>query len=339
MTHLHGSLALILVVLIATTAIAEDAKPVRAVLVIHGGAGVRPKEKMTPALKREFEADLTKALEAGYKALEKGSLDAVVEAIRVMEDSPRFNAGKGAVFTSDWRNELDASIMEGKTKNAGAVAAVTIIKNPITAARAVMEKSQHVMLIGRGAEVFATQQRLDIVDPSYFWTQERWDALKEAKQEEEKRGGKKGGWKPPLKRYFGTVGAVALDNHGNLAAGTSTGGMTNKRFGRVGDSPIIGAGTYADNAACGVSCTGHGEGFIRHVVASDVAARMKYKKLGVKEAAQEALDGLPKEEGGAGGLIALDAKGNVAMPYNTEGMYRGYVTSAGKIKVMIYEDK
>jgi beta-aspartyl-peptidase (threonine type) len=339
MSHLHGPLALVLMLSVSLLAFADDAKPARVVLVIHGGAGVRPKEKMTPELAKQYESDLTKSLQAGFKALEKGnSLDAVEAAIRVMEDSPLFNAGKGAVFTHDGRNELDASIMEGKTKNAGAVAGVTIIKNPIAAARAVMEKSPHVMMAGRGAELFATKQGLEIVDPSYFWTKERWDALKEALEEEKKRD-KKGSWNPPLKRYFGTVGAVALDKQGTLAAGTSTGGMTNKRFGRIGDSPIIGAGTYADNETCGVSCTGHGEVFIRFGVANDVVARMKYKKIGVKEAAQETLDGLPKEDGGVGGLIALDAKGNVAMPYNTDGMYRGTITSDGKIKVMIYEEK
>lgn len=341
MNLLHGSAALGLVLMFAALAAGADpAKAERVVLVIHGGAGVKPKDKMTPALKRQFEDDLKKALQQGQKALDRGtSLDAVEAAIRVLEDSPLFNAGKGAVFTHDGRNELDASIMDGKTRKAGAVAAVTVLRNPIIAARAVMEKSPHVMLVGRGAELFATQQGLDIVDPQYFWTLERWNALKEALEAEKKKPGKQGGWNPPFNRYFGTVGAVALDRHGNLAAGTSTGGMTNKRFGRVGDSPIIGAGTYADNATCGVSCTGHGEVFIRYGVAKDVVARMRYKGIPVKQAAEETLGELPKEEGGVGGLIALDAKGNVAMPYNTEGMYRGVVTSDGKIKVWIYEEK
>jgi beta-aspartyl-peptidase (threonine type) len=265
------------------------------------------------------------------------SLDAVESAIRVLEDSPRFNAGKGAVFTNEGRNELDASIMEGKEKNAGAVAGVTVIKNPISAARAVMEKSRHVMMAGPGAEKFAREVGLTIVDPSYFYTKERWDALQRAKEAEKKKQGSRDSTEP---RYFGTVGAVALDRHGNLAAGTSTGGMTNKRFGRIGDSPIISAGTYADNATCGVSCTGHGEIFIRNAVAYDVSAKMKYKGIGVAQAARETIDGLPDEEDGVGGLIALDAKGNVAMAYSakTEGMYRGYVTADGTIKVMIYED-
>jgi isoaspartyl peptidase/L-asparaginase-like protein (Ntn-hydrolase superfamily)/UDP-N-acetylmuramyl tripeptide synthase len=341
MHNLQAPLVICLVLLIAVAGFAEEAAP-RVVLVIHGGAGVRPKSEMTPKLKAEYEEGLTRALQAGHAALkrDKGtSVDAVEAAIRVLEDCPLFNAGKGAVFTNDGRNELDASIMEGKDRNAGAVAGVCVIKNPISAARAVMEKSPHVMLIGRGAERFASDAGLEIVDPSYFFTKERWEQLKKAQQEENKDRNKKGGWAPPLNRYFGTVGAVALDRNGTLAAGTSTGGMTNKRFGRIGDSPIIGAGNYAENPYCGVSCTGHGEVFIRYHVASDVVARMRYKKLGVKEAAEETLAGLPKEEGGVGGLIALDAKGNVSMPYNTEGMYRGYVTSDGKIKVMIYEEK
>jgi beta-aspartyl-peptidase (threonine type) len=342
MLTLHSPLVLGFLLIVATlSAGAEPAESV--VLVIHGGAGVKPKDKMTPALKRQFEDDLKKSLEAGHQALkrDKGtSLDAVEAAIRVMEDSPLFNAGKGAVFTHDGRNELDASIMDGKNRKAGAVAGVTIVKNPISAARAVMEKSPHVLLIGRGAELFATEQKLEIVDPSYFWTLERWKALQEALEEEKKKNqpGKKSGWVPPLKRYFGTVGAVAVDGQGNLAAGTSTGGMTNKRFGRVGDSPIIGAGTYAENETCGVSCTGHGEIFIQYAVARDVTARMKYKKIGVKQAVVETLAELPKEEGGVGGLIALDAKGNVAMPFNTDGMYRGILTSDGKMKVWIYEE-
>lgn len=332
---LHSTLALSLLIVLALRASGEDD---RVVLVIHGGAGVRPKDKMTPELEKQYRADLEQALKAGRQALERAkgtSLDGVEAAIKVLEDSPRFNAGKGAVFTHEGRNELDASIMAGKTQMAGAVAGVTILKNPISAARAVMEKSPHVMLIGRGAELFATEHGIEAVDPAYFWTLERWNALKEALEEEKKS--KKGSWKPPYDRYFGTVGAVALDRQGNLAAGTSTGGMTNKRFGRVGDTPLIGAGTYADNATCGVSCTGHGEIFIRFAVAKDVAARMKYKKLDVVKAAAEALKELPEEEDGVGGLIALDAKGNVAMPYNTRGMYRGTITRAGQIKVWIYD--
>src|SRR5262249_38689267 len=232
----------------------KDGRPAgKVVLVIHGGAGDLPGQKVPPEVDKQYRDVMEQALRAGYKALqrEKGtSLDAVEAAIRVLEDSPLYNAGKGAVFTSEGRNELDASIMEGKALRAGAVAGVTVIKNPITAARAVMEKSKHVLLTGRGAEMFATQQNLDIVDPSYFWTLKRWKELQEA-QQKEKDAKRKGSAVPTRPRYFGTVGAVALDRHGNLAAGTSTGGMTNKRPGRLGDSPIIGAGTYADNEACG----------------------------------------------------------------------------------------
>jgi beta-aspartyl-peptidase (threonine type) len=280
------------------------------------------------------------ALKEGHAALKKGtSLDAVEAAIRVLEDSPLFNAGKGAVFTSDGRNELDASIMEGKERHAGAVAGVTTIKNPIAAARVVMEKSPHVLMVGRGAELFAAEQGVETVDPKYFHTEERWKALEKAREAEKKKDPGKGGEGLKPRRYHGTVGAVAVKD-GNIAAGTSTGGMTNKKFGRVGDSPIIGAGTFADNATCGVSCTGHGEVFIRYAVASDVAARMRYKKLGVREAAEEVIEAIPDEEDGVGGLIALDAKGNFAMPMSpmSEGMYRGFITQDGTFKVMIYKD-
>jgi beta-aspartyl-peptidase (threonine type) len=284
---------------------------------------------------------MEKALHAGYKALlrEKGtSLDAVEAAIRVLEDSPLYNAGKGAVFTSEGRNELDASIMEGKQLRAGAVAGVTIIKNPITAARAVMEKSKHVLLTGRGAELFATQQNLDIVDPSYFWTLKRWNELKEAQQKEKDEKRKKS-TAPARPRYFGTVGAVALDRNGNLAAGTSTGGMTNKRTGRLGDSPIIGAGTYADNEACGVSCTGHGEFFIRYAVSHDIAALVKYKGLSVQEAADEVVQKKLKKAGGEGAVIVLDTKGNVAVSFNSERMFRGWITMDGKVHIVAFHEK
>jgi beta-aspartyl-peptidase (threonine type) len=339
------ALVLLLLALAALLPIAlarREAESEKIVLVIHGGAGILSRKQMTPRLEKQFREALEQSLAAGRKALERKSgtsLDAVVEAIKVMEDSPLFNAGKGAVFTHDGRNELDASVMEGKERRAGAVAGVTCVKNPIAAARAVMEKSPHVMLAGRGADLYATKQGLEIVDPSYYWTKERWLQLKEALDEEEKarkgkatRRGERGG-----QRYLGTVGAVARDRHGNLAAGTSTGGMTNKRFGRIGDSPVIGAGTYADNSSCAVSCTGHGEVFIRYTVAHDVAARMRYAKRSVAEAAREVLAGLPREPGGVGGLIALDAEGNAAMRFDTEGMYRGTVTSGGKVRVTIYD--
>jgi beta-aspartyl-peptidase (threonine type) len=318
----------------------------KVVLAIHGGAGVKPRKEMTAEQEKLYRADLERALREGYPLREgyralkrKGgtSLDAVEAAIRVLESSPRFNAARGAVFTHDGRNELDASIMEGKDRRAGAVAAVSCLKHPISAARAVLEKSQHVLLTGRGAELFATQQGLEVVEPSYFWTKERWLELKKALEEEEKER-KTAPAKEKSAPERGTVGAVALDAAGNLAAGTSTGGMTNKRYGRVGDSPIIGAGTYADNAACAVSSTGHGEVFIRYAVAHDVVALMKYKGLSVREAARRVIDNLPKEPDGVGGVIALDAKGALAVALDTEGMYRGWVTSDGEEHVAIYKE-
>jgi beta-aspartyl-peptidase (threonine type) len=257
-----------------------------------------------------------------------------------------FNAGKGAVFSNDGKNEMDASMMDGKTMKAGAVAGVRTIKNPISAARAVMEKSPHVMMAGKGAEKFAKEQKLEIVDTSYFFDQKRWDQLQKAKEQEkiqldhsdttsllspldiEFSGDKK----------FGTVGAVALDKNGNLAAATSTGGMTNKKFGRIGDSPIIGAGTYANNKTCAVSCTGHGEFFIRYSVAHDVSALMEYKGMTVEQAANEVVMKKLKEAGGDGGLIAIDAKGNFTMMFNTPGMYRGWMKN-GKSEVKIYKDE
>jgi beta-aspartyl-peptidase (threonine type) len=308
------------------------------VLAIHGGAGVLPRKEMTPEREKQYRAVLEQALGEGYKALRKEggtSLDAVESAIRVLEDSPLFNAGKGAVFTHEGRNELDAAIMEGKEKKAGAVAGVTRLKNPISAARKVLA-SDRVLLAGPGADRFAIARGAEEVNPVYFWTEHRWQQLQKALEEEKKRKGDKGVAGPSPDRHFGTVGAVAVDGNGNLAAGTSTGGLTNKPAGRIGDSPILGAGTYADNAACAVSATGHGELFMRFAVAHEVVARMKYKKLSVGDAAVEALRELPEEEGGVGGLIALDARGELAMPFNTEGMYRGYVTGDGKIHVSIY---
>lgn len=311
------------------------------VLVIHGGAGTLLRENMTAEKEREYVQALEQALKTGFAVLQKGSssIDAVEAAIRFLEDNPLFNAGKGAVFTHDGRNELDASIMDGKTRKAGAVAAVTIVKNPISAARAVMEKSPHVMMTGKGAELFASEQGLEIVDPSYFWTEFRWKQLQQMLMEEAATPSKKNSWNTMLSENhkFGTVGATALDRAGNLAAGTSTGGMTNKRFGRVGDSPIIGAGTYADNESCAVSATGHGEYFIRYAVAHDVGALMKYKSLSVQEAADTVVQKTLKSAGGEGGLIALDRKGNFALSFNTPGMYRGYITEDGKPHVSIFK--
>lgn len=310
----------------------------KAMLVIHGGAGTITRASMTPEAEKQYRDALEQSLRAGHAVLTKGgsSLDAVEASIRLMEDNPLFNAGKGAVFTHDGRNELDASIMEGKTKKAGAIAGVTIIRNPITAARAVMEKSEHVMMIGRGAELFATQQGLDIVDPSYFWTERRWKALQnELLQEQGKKP--KADLDFASEKKFGTVGAVALDRDGNLAAGTSTGGMTNKKFGRVGDAPIIGAGTYADNASCAVSGTGHGEFFIRWTVAHDIAALVQYRRMSVKDAGDEVIHKKLVPVKGEGGVIILDAKGNFAMPFNSEGMYRGWIGADGVPHVEIYK--
>jgi len=333
-----------LITLLMAATITSAQQKEKYVLVIHGGAGTILKKNMTPEKEAAYVAALTLALQTGYDQLKagKGSLDAVEATIHVMEDSPLFNAGKGAVFTHEGKNELDAAIMDGKTLMAGAVAGVTTIRNPISAARAVMEKSEHVMMVGKGAEVFAKEAGLTIVDPSYFYTKERWDGLQKALAEDSVKTVLDHGNKKSMllgtvsKDYkFGTVGAVALDNNGNLAAGTSTGGMTNKKYGRVGDAPIIGAGTYANNLTAGVSCTGWGEFYIRAVVGHDISALMEYKHLSVAEAAQTVLDKMQKL-GGDGGLIALDARGNVTMPFNTAGMYRGTVTSEGKIKVQIY---
>ncbi|HUF18969.1 MAG TPA: isoaspartyl peptidase/L-asparaginase [Thermoanaerobaculia bacterium] len=308
-------------------------------LVIHGGAGTILKKNMTAVAEAAYREALTLALNTGFAVLEKNgsSLDAVEATLRVMEDSPLFNAGKGAVFTHDGRNELDASIMNGATKSAGAVGGVTIIRNPISAARAVMEKSPHVMMTGRGAELFATSAGLEIVDPSYFWTERRWKALQDILVREKETSAAWDIAKSEDETRFGTVGAVALDSQGNLAAATSTGGMTNKRFGRVGDSPIIGAGTWADNDSCAVSATGDGEYFIRLAVARDIAALVEYKGMTVEKASAEVIHGKLTALGGEGGVIVLDRKGNFAMVFNSEGMYRGSITAAGAAKVEIYK--
>jgi beta-aspartyl-peptidase (threonine type) len=311
----------------------------RIMLVLHGGAGAILRKNMSPELEQQYRTTLEQALRTGHAILKKGgsSLDAVERSIHILEDSPLFNAGKGSVFTHEGRNEMDASIMEGRTKKAGAVAGVTIIKNPISAARAVMEKSAHVLMAGKGAELFATKVGLEIVDPSYFWTEKRW---KQLQQELMKESGQAALEPAPVaeEKKFGTVGAVALDRNGDLAAGTSTGGMTNKQFGRIGDSPVIGAGTYADNESCAVSGTGHGEFFIRWTVASDIAALMKYKGLTVQQAADEVINKKLKAVGGEGGVIALDRNGNFAMPFNSDGMYRGYIAEDGVPHVLIYKD-
>ena len=313
------------------------------VMVIHGGAGTILKSRMTPEREKAYNAALEQALKAGYAKIREGktSLDAVQAAINILEDNPLFNAGKGAVFTHDGKNELDASIMDGKTLKAGAVAGVTTIRNPIDAARAVMEKSEHVMLMGRGAEAFAKEQNLKLVEPEYFFTEDRWKGLKQAIREDSMKAKLDHGYRQADSGYpdykFGTVGAVALDNAGNLAAGTSTGGMTNKKWGRVGDAPIIGAGTYANNNTVAVSSTGWGEFYIRRVVAYDISALMEYKGLGVAEAAKTVIQKV-EDLGGNGGVIALDKNGNMSMAFNTAGMYRGTVRKDGKIEIFIYRD-
>lgn len=308
-------------------------------LVVHGGAGTIDRSKMTPEREREYRAGLERALAAGYEILKRGgsSLDATETAVRVFEDDPHFNAGKGAVFTSAGTNELDAAIMDGKTLKAGAVAALKHIKNPVSLARLVMEGSGHVMMDGEGAEIFAKENGVELVDQKYFYTQERWDALQKIKTAEKHRTGQAGkAFIITDQDRHGTVGAVALDQNGDLTAATSTGGTTNKRVGRVGDTPVIGAGTYANNATCAVSATGDGEYFIRATVGHDVSALMQYRGMSLKEAAQAVLDKVAKL-GGTGGLIAIDRKGNIALPFNTSGMYRGYVDPNGKFVIEIYK--
>jgi beta-aspartyl-peptidase (threonine type) len=295
-------------------------------LLIHGGAGDITRETLPDSLAQEYMNGLRAALVVGHRILDTGgtALDAVEAVVRYLEDHPLFNAGRGAVFTAEGKNELDASIMDGATGLAGAVAGVTTVKNPITAARAVMEKTQHVMLAGPGADRFAAEQGLEIVEPSWFFTQRRYDSWLKAQEEMQK---------------LGTVGAVALDKQGNLAAATSTGGMNMKRYGRVGDAPVIGAGTYADNRSCAVSCTGHGEYFIRNSVAYDMAARILYTGVTPKKAAHDILHKKLKAIGGTGGLIALNTKGQYTITFNTNGMFRGILFPDGQTQVMIFADE
>jgi L-asparaginase / beta-aspartyl-peptidase len=295
-------------------------------LVIHGGAGDITRAQLPDSVAAQYYDALHAALIIGHRILDSGgsSLDAVEAVVRYMEDCPLFNAGRGAVFTSEGKHELDASVMDGATGMAGAVAGVTTVKNPVSAARAVMERSPHVMLTGMGADLFAEEQGLEIVDPSWFFTQERYDGWKRSKEQMDKKG---------------TVGAVALDKRGNLAAATSTGGMSMKRYGRVGDAPVIGAGTFASNATCGVSCTGHGEYFIRNAVAYDLSARMAYKRTSLRDAAHQILHGTLKQQGGTGGLIAIDKAGNYVMDFNTKGMFRGVLLPGGEIHAMIFDDE
>ncbi len=296
------------------------------VLVIHGGAGTLSRERMTPEREKEYMHKLNEALEAGESVLKNGgsSLEAIKAAIIIMEDSPLFNAGKGAVFTNKKTVELDASVMDGNTLNAGAIASVTDIKNPIKAAFAVMEQSPHVLLAGEGASLFAKEVGLEMVDNNYFHTPYRLEQVERLIELE-------------AQEKYGTVGAVALDKSGNLAAGTSTGGRSNKKFGRIGDSPIIGAGNYANNQTCAVSGTGHGEFFIRYVVGFDISALMEYGGMSLEQAADLVVNGKLAEAGGEGGVIAVDKHGNVAMPFNTTGMYRGFVKSTGEREIAIFK--
>ena len=305
--------------------------PGKYALAIHGGAGVMSRERMSEDMQKRYIDQLDKALRIGDSILKTGgtSREAVVSVITYLEDCPLFNAGKGAVLTSEGRTELDASIMDGETRNAGAIAGVTDIKNPIQAALKVMEESEHVMLSGDGASEFARSKGLTMVKNSYFKTRERLDSFQNLKKREKEQA--------RIDKH-GTVGCVALDLNGNICAGTSTGGMMNKKFGRIGDSPIIGAGTWADNHTCAVSCTGHGEYFIRLTVARDIAAHMEYKNQILKDAGNAVLEKLT-QAGGTGGFIAIDKSGNIIMPFNTSGMFRGYVKSDGEKEIAIFRDE
>jgi beta-aspartyl-peptidase (threonine type) len=329
-------------------ATAQEKPTPKVIFAVHGGAGVIARDKLTPEVERDVRDNLDKALDAGYAVLKRGGsgLDAVEAAIRLMEDAPVFNAGRGAAFTRDRTIELDASIMEGKNRKAGAVAAVARIKNPILAARGVMERSPHVMLIGPGAEKFAEEIGLKMETPDYFKTPSRLNALEDKLRNERQQAPsdtdkRDAGSQASLEEHhrYGTVGAVALDADGNLAAGTSTGGISGKRAGRVGDSPIIGAGTYADNSACAISATGDGEYFIRTSCARTIAALVQYKGLSLADAGRAVLFDQIKPLGGNGGVIILNAKGELAFSFTTQGMYRAYVTADGQKKVLIYDDE
>lgn len=314
----------------------QEKVPTQPVIVIHGGAGYITKESFTTEKEQHYTLALKQALDTGYAILEKGgsSVDAVEAAIRIMEDNPLFNAGKGSVLTNQKTIEMDASIMDGATGMAGGVAGVTIVKNPITAARAVMEQTPHVLIVGKGADSFAMKTGLTIVSPEYFYVNE-YEIVYNNLGPHMHNGSTSNLLKDPDK--FGTVGCVALDQYGNLAAGTSTGGMSKKLPGRVGDSPLIGSGTYASNATCAVSATGHGEYFIRQVVAYDIAALIDYTGCSITEAVNIVLDKLEKKNG-VGGVIALDNKGNFAMQCNTPGMYRAYKKSDGSSDILFFKD-
>lgn len=325
-----------LLALTAMNAQAETTSPFA--IAIHAGAGTMNRQEMDRMTEAQVRGTLLEAVQAGHHVLRLGgsSLDAVVAAVTILEDSPHFNAGRGAVFNAEGKNEMDASIMDGSGLQAGAIAGVHNIRNPILLARKVMTDSPHVMLSGEGAVSFAREQGIEFADDDYFYTERRWEQLQQAKKEDAEKSASVD-WQHP-DRWLSTVGAVALDSHGNLAAATSTGGMTNKRFGRIGDSPIIGAGTYADNRSCAISATGHGEYFIRATVARDICARVQYQGVSLQQAADAVvMDDLVKM-GGEGGVISIDKKGNIALVFNTEGMYRASVDTSGDIEVAIYRD-
>ncbi|MEI4549242.1 isoaspartyl peptidase/L-asparaginase [Pseudoalteromonas spongiae] len=325
---------------LSTSVFASSEQPFS--IAIHGGAGTIDKSKFTPEKEAAYRAKLQEAVEAGYKVLENGgeSLTAVTTAINILENSPFFNAGIGAVYTYDGHHELDASIMDGRDRQAGAVAGVKHIKNPIDLARLVMEESVHVMLSGNGAEQFAKKNGMSLVNNSVFDTEHRYKALERAKKKLNKTENYQANHRALPEQYkMGTVGAVALDKHGNLAAGTSTGGMTAKRFGRIGDSPVIGAGTFADNRSCAVSATGHGEYFIRYSVASDICARVQYQGKTIQQAGDEVIHDVLKPIGGTGGVIIVDRKGNISLPFNTKGMYRASKQANQPTYVAIFKDE
>ena len=314
-------------------------------IAIHGGAGTIEKDRFTPEKEAAYRAKLKESVEAGYTVLEQGgtSLDALTTAINILENSPFFNAGKGAVYTHDETHEMDASIMDGKNRQAGAVAGVKHIENPINLARLVMDESVHVMLSGAGAESFAQKQGVQLVDNKIFDTDHRYKSLQRAKAKMKKAVQQKKDYQAAhfaldTEYKVGTVGAVALDKFGNIAAGTSTGGMTNKRFGRIGDSPVIGAGTFADNASCAVSATGHGEFFIRYNVAADICARVQYQGKSIEQAGKEVIHDVLMPVGGTGGVIIIDTKGNISLPFNTKGMYRASKSDSKVTYVGIFKD-
>jgi beta-aspartyl-peptidase (threonine type) len=313
---------------------AETVNEAGLALALHGGAGTIRRAEMSAERERAYSDGLQRALLCGWEVLTSGgaALDAVETTIRVLEDNPLFNAGRGSVFTHDEQHEMDAAIMAGEDLRAGAVAAVGGIRNPITLARRVMEETQHVLLCGMGAEQFAREAGLEFAPAEYFFDQFRYEQLLRARRDEQVL------LDHSPEKKFGTVGAAARDAEGHLAAGTSTGGMTNKRFGRIGDTPLVGAGTYADDRACAVSCTGHGEFFIRTVAAYDMACLMKYKGLTLDEAGEQIVNHTLREMGGEGGLVAVDARGNVVLPFNSEGMYRAWITSGREAQVAIYRD-